>query len=202
MPNNFNFESFLISSIDFKINDKLDDKSKAYIKPQIKVYHEIKGIEGMVTIVLKIDGEIPFHIEIEGSGLFSFSKEYINSKDRNMERVLEINCASIVFPFLRETIADLTRRSGFPPLMLNPVNFVALYEDKQINTKEIQKQIHPSDVVKIFRNNLGLTQEQLANKIGLSRNHISSIERNKKEITQDIAKKLSKLFKTSIDKFI
>ena len=48
-----------------------------------------------------------------------------------MPMVLAIGCPNIVFPYLRETISDVVIRAGFPPLLLNPVNFEALYVQQQ-----------------------------------------------------------------------
>ena len=48
----------------------------------------------------------------------------INRGDRP---VLLIECPRILFPFARRIIADVTRDGGFPPLFLNPIDFVALY---------------------------------------------------------------------------
>jgi preprotein translocase subunit SecB len=45
--------------------------------------------------------------------------------------VLGIGCPNIVFPYLRETISDVVIRAGFPPLLLNPVNFEALFMQQQ-----------------------------------------------------------------------
>jgi preprotein translocase subunit SecB len=45
--------------------------------------------------------------------------------------VLNIGCPNIVFPYLRETVSDVVIRAGFPPLLLNPVNFEALFLQQQ-----------------------------------------------------------------------
>ncbi|MDP2057428.1 MAG: protein-export chaperone SecB, partial [Thiobacillus sp.] len=42
-----------------------------------------------------------------------------------------IGCPNIVFPYLRETVSDVVIRAGFPPLLLNPVNFEALFLQQQ-----------------------------------------------------------------------
>ena len=42
-----------------------------------------------------------------------------------------IGCPNIVFPYLRETVSDVVIRAGFPPLLLNPVNFEALFAQQQ-----------------------------------------------------------------------
>ena len=44
-----------------------------------------------------------------------------------LEPFLLVNCPSMLFPFLRRIIADLTREGGFPPLFLDPIDFGALY---------------------------------------------------------------------------
>jgi preprotein translocase subunit SecB len=45
-----------------------------------------------------------------------------------------IHCPALLFPFARHLIADATRNGGFPPLMLDPVDFARLYEDQQKRT--------------------------------------------------------------------
>jgi preprotein translocase subunit SecB len=47
-----------------------------------------------------------------------------------MIRLARINCAAMIFPFLREAIADVTRRAGMSPLLLPPVNFLELFKNK------------------------------------------------------------------------
>jgi hypothetical protein len=46
--------------------------------------------------------------------------------------VLGIGCPNIVFPYLREAVSDVVIRAGFPPLLLNPVNFEALFQQQQL----------------------------------------------------------------------
>jgi preprotein translocase subunit SecB len=48
-----------------------------------------------------------------------------------LEPFLLINCPSIVFPFVRRLIGDITREGGFPPLFLDPVDFAQLYLSKR-----------------------------------------------------------------------
>ena len=48
--------------------------------------------------------------------------------------LLMIHCPAMLFPFARHLIADATRNGGFPPLMLDPVDFARLYEDQQKRT--------------------------------------------------------------------
>ncbi len=48
-----------------------------------------------------------------------------------LEPFLLINCPALIFPFLRRIVADLTREGGFPPLLLDPIDFAALYFRQQ-----------------------------------------------------------------------
>ena len=69
--------------------------------------------------------------------------------------------------------------------------------------KEINASTSPGEVLKIYRENAGLTQEELGQKIGkFSRQKISDMERGKRNISKDAAKKLSRLFKVPLDRFL
>jgi len=46
---------------------------------------------------------------------------------QDLDPLLSVGCPTILFPYLRETISDLVIRGGFPPVLLSPVSFEALY---------------------------------------------------------------------------
>ncbi|MBW1706391.1 MAG: protein-export chaperone SecB, partial [Deltaproteobacteria bacterium] len=54
---------------------------------------------------------------------------------KDVEPIAKINCPAILFPFLRECVADITRRAGFNPLILPPINFVELAKQKELKGK-------------------------------------------------------------------
>jgi preprotein translocase subunit SecB len=54
-----------------------------------------------------------------------------NVPDQALEPFLLINCPTILFPFLRRLVADITREGGFPPLLLDPIDFASLYMRRQ-----------------------------------------------------------------------
>ncbi len=68
-----------------------------------------------------------FLVEAQQAGIFKIQ----NVAEPEMNQVLSIACPNIIFPYLRETVSDVVVRAGFPPVMLNPVNFEALYQQKQ-----------------------------------------------------------------------
>ncbi len=77
------------------------------------------------TVTAKLGGgDIAFLIEVHQCGIFTVRG--FPSVDE-VEAVLGTYCLHQVFPFARESVADLIQRAGFPPILLQPVNFEALY---------------------------------------------------------------------------
>ncbi|KAA5803821.1 protein-export chaperone SecB [Alkalicaulis satelles] len=67
-----------------------------------------------------------FIAELTYAGLFAIR----NLDERAREPFLLIECPRLIFPFARRILADATRDGGFPPLMLEPVDFAALYRQQ------------------------------------------------------------------------
>jgi preprotein translocase subunit SecB len=68
-----------------------------------------------------------FMVELTYAGLFTLS----NVPRDSLQPVLLIECPRLLFPFARRIVADVTRDGGFPPLMIDPIDFVALYRRRQ-----------------------------------------------------------------------
>ena len=69
--------------------------------------------------------------------------------------------------------------------------------------KERKANRSPGKAVRVYRDNFGFTQAKLGEKLGgLSRQNVSDMENNRRGISKDIAKKLSKIFKVPVDRFI
>ncbi|MGE0850342.1 MAG: protein-export chaperone SecB [Hyphomicrobiaceae bacterium] len=68
-----------------------------------------------------------YDLELSYAGLF----EVQSMPEQALEPFLLINCPSLLFPFLRRLVADLTREGGFPPLLLDPIDFAALFMQRQ-----------------------------------------------------------------------
>ena len=68
-----------------------------------------------------------YDLELVYAGLFKIQ----NIPEAALEPFLLINCPSILFPFLRRLVADITREGGFPPLLLDPIDFAQLYLQRQ-----------------------------------------------------------------------
>ncbi|MCK5495765.1 MAG: protein-export chaperone SecB [Hyphomicrobiaceae bacterium] len=68
-----------------------------------------------------------YELELVYAGLFKLK----NVPPQSLQPFLLINCPSILFPFLRRIVADITREGGFPPLLLDPIDFAALFMRRQ-----------------------------------------------------------------------
>ncbi len=68
------------------------------------------------------DGTI-YDLELVYAGLFRVK----NIPEQALEPFLLINCPTLTFPFLRRVVADITREGGFPPLLLDPMDFAQLF---------------------------------------------------------------------------
>jgi preprotein translocase subunit SecB len=72
-----------------------------------------------------------FLVDLAYAGIFQISGI---APDR-VEPLLLIDCPFVLFPFARRVIADATRDGGFPPLMLDPIDFHSLYLQNQGRNK-------------------------------------------------------------------
>ncbi|UJP04806.1 MAG: protein-export chaperone SecB [Nitrosomonas sp.] len=105
-----------------EINLQLDHKNQ-----------RISGEEGLyevlltATVTAKIKEKMMFLAEVQQSGIFRIR----NIPENDIGPVLGIGCPNILFPYLREVVSDVVIRAGFPPVILNPVNFEAMYQQKK-----------------------------------------------------------------------
>jgi len=85
-----------------------------------------------IEVVLKLEGKaetagtLMFRFELEFAGVFRIR----NVPQESLNAVVLIECPRLLFPFAREIVATAVRNGGFPPLLLDPVDFVGLYRQK------------------------------------------------------------------------
>lgn len=97
-----------------------------------KIDEHIFEVVLTLTITAKQEEETAFLVEVQQAGIF----EIQSNSDEEMKRALGSFCPNILFPYAREAIDNLVTRGGFPPLMLAPVNFDALFLQAQQNAAE------------------------------------------------------------------
>jgi len=109
----------------------------------IQINVNVKGLsETDYEVELKIEGKA----ESAGSVLFGFDLTYAgvfriqNVAQESMHPLVMIECPRLLFPFAREIVATAVRNGGFPPLLIDPIDFVTLYRQKM---SELQPQTPP-----------------------------------------------------------
>ena len=80
-----------------------------------------------VTVTSKLGDKTLFLVEVAQAGIFRIS----NVPDENLEPLLAVACPNILFPYAREVISEQAARAGFQPVLLQPVNFEALYAQQR-----------------------------------------------------------------------
>lgn len=79
-----------------------------------------------VTVTAKLGDKTMFLVEAGQAGIFQIR----NVPQQDLDPILSIACPNILFPYVRETISDTISRAGFPPVLLAPVNFEVLYQQR------------------------------------------------------------------------
>ena len=81
------------------------------------------------------DKEVLFNVELVYGGVFSVS----GFPQEHMLPILFIECPRLLFPFARQIIAEATRNGGFPPLMLDPIDFAQMFQQKMAEDQAAAK---------------------------------------------------------------
>lgn len=76
-----------------------------------------------INVQAKRGDETMFAADLVYSGLFEFQ----NIRAEDVEPLLWIECPRLLFPFSRQMLAEITREGGYPPLLINPIDFTPLY---------------------------------------------------------------------------
>jgi len=89
-----------------------------------------------VTVTARAGDKTVFLVEVVQAGVFGVT----GVPDEQLQPILMIACPNILFPYARETISTTVTRAGFLPVLLNPVNFEALYAQQQAARQQQQVQ--------------------------------------------------------------
>ena len=103
--------------------------------PQLEVQlsQAVQSVDGAlfevtlnVTVTAKAGDKTAFLVEVAQAGIFQIR----NVPQADLDPILGMVCPNVLFPYARETISDTINRAGFPPVLLAPVNFEALYQQR------------------------------------------------------------------------
>jgi len=110
--------------VDFNLqlsNQKIDDDHY-----EVTINITAKVLDG------KSDDTVMFIVEIEHAAVFLMK----NIPTEHMERVMAVDCPLMLFPFTRQIASQISVDGGFMPFLMEPINFVALYENAQREKKD------------------------------------------------------------------
>lgn len=85
--------------------------------------------DGLFEVDLKLsaraerEGQAVFHVEVVYGGLFHI----VGIPEQDLEPVLLIECPRFLFPYARRLISDVTAEGGFPPFLIDPIDFAGVY---------------------------------------------------------------------------
>ncbi len=109
--------------------------AQAYeVQPSIDMGVEVKSrpmggqgeaveVDLCINVQAKRDDAVMFTADLIYSGVFQF----VNVGTEDVEPLIWIECPRLLFPFSRQILAEITREGGYPPLLINPIDFTPLY---------------------------------------------------------------------------
>lgn len=118
-------------------------------KPEIQVGVNLdarKRADDQYEVILKVNATakheeaVMFIVEVEYAGLF----EVANVPEAQLHPFLLIECPRLLFPFARRIVADMTRDGGYPPLMLEMIDFASLYRNELERRRNSANQAGPA----------------------------------------------------------
>ena len=85
-------------------------------------------------ISTKDDDKVMFILEIEHAGVFLLK----NIPEEHIQMILAVDCPTLLFPFTRQIVSQVSTDGGFAPFLMEPVNFMALYQNAQKKKEEAE----------------------------------------------------------------
>lgn len=103
-----------------------------------KLENDMHEVVLSVTITAKVEDKTAYLVEVQQAGIFQAT----GFEEGQQGHLLGAFCPSILFPYVREAISDLVARGGFPQMLLQPVNFDALYAQRLQQNQASQEATH------------------------------------------------------------
>lgn len=146
----FEIQKIFVKDISFEapnspeiFRDKWQPKTEVHLATNAR-----KLDENMFEVILNItvtakqdEDQVAFLVELKEAGIFLLQ----GFDEVQLDQVIGSYCPQTLFPYAREAISDFVSKGGFPPMLLTPVNFDALYakqKQRQENTGHQPQQQH------------------------------------------------------------
>jgi len=120
-------------SPEINVTVNLDGNNIGENRYQVNMKLNAKAVNGETT---------RFLVELDYTGIFAME----NVPEAHVHPMMFIECPRLILPFARRVVADVTRDGGYPPLMLDNVDFATLYRQKldQLRAEQQQQQAKPN----------------------------------------------------------
>ena len=120
-------QSFSFAKWDPKIDLNLSNK-------HAHLDGDLYEAELSITVTVNHEDKVAFLVEVHQAGIFLIQ----GFDDDEKNYLIGSQCMTVLFPYVREVISDMSVRGGFPPLVMSPVNFDALYQ-QHLQKKQAQQ---------------------------------------------------------------
>ncbi len=138
----FEIQKIYVKDISFEtpnspkiFTEKWNPKTDVHIQTEnTKLDEHMYEVCIILTVTASQEDTTAFLVEVKQAGIFLVQ----NFQEDQHGQLLGSYCPNILFPFAREVVAELISKGGFPQLLLNPVNFEALYQ-QHLNALKEQK---------------------------------------------------------------
>lgn len=135
LPPHFNVEKLYVKDVSLEVPHApaiFLERDPPQIDLQLNTQYEAVNegffeVSVTATVTAKLKDKVMFLIEAKQAGIFQVR----NVPQENMESVLAVTCPNILYPYLREVVSDISVRAGFMPVLLNAIDFAALYAQQQ-----------------------------------------------------------------------
>lgn len=124
-----------LSSADVQPDIQVQVALDASKRPQDNQYEVVQKYK--ITAVNKVNSEKLFLLEVEYGSIHLIE----GVPEDQLHPFLLIECPRMVFPFVRRIVSDMTRDGGFPPLNLEPVDFLNLYRQELARRTQAQQPV-------------------------------------------------------------
>ena len=94
------------------------------LNPRVQVVAEnLYEVELGVTLTCKMADKTVYLVEVRQAGVFGLA----GFDDQTLDAMLGVHCQNILYPYARQMVSDMIVAGGFPPFLLQPINFEAMY---------------------------------------------------------------------------
>jgi preprotein translocase subunit SecB len=126
----FRLHHYRLAHLHFAYREGIRVEGKIAVSPRIEMKHVRHGSALEVWLGVSVDdGNLPFVLEAAYQGTFTFDQDLSSMDPHRVSRAAQVDCPTVLFPFVAETIAETTRKAGLPPLVLRWVDFGATFEE-------------------------------------------------------------------------